>query len=325
LLVVIAIIGVLVALTVPAVQMARESARRTQCINNLKQIGIAIQNYHDAVLSLPDGYIIMHCGNGQPFGDCPTGAIGEETNVMLGILPYLDQRPMYDGWNFLLPIANSACYCAGNVNLTVRSIHLNVYQCPSDPLPKGLISYRAVTGSNPYSIPAFDVYGDPRSPDGAFYSASAVAISEATDGTSTTAIFSERIQGAGRGDLGKTLGAVSSLNFASGTACKPGLGALAFTSQGMYYGGGYASYLTSFTRRPNVKRPACLSLLGPVNSNDYPIPEASFDGPSSMHSGGVNVLMLDGSIKFLTDTVNPKTWTALATISGNETISSDSF
>jgi prepilin-type processing-associated H-X9-DG protein len=268
----------------------------------------------------------MHCGDGTSINGCPPHlCVKEETNVVLGILPYLEQRPMYDGWNFSLPICQTGCYCAGDVNLTSRSVRLNVYQCPSDPLPKGLLSYRGVTGSNPYSAPALQTYGDPRSPDGAFYNGSAVSISDVTDGTSMTAMFTERLQGAGRGNLGQTLTTTDVAAFPSGNACNPTTVGPAFNLQGMYYQGGYVSYLTTFARRPNVKRPACLSQWLGFDSDDVPAPGGTFDGPSSMHSGGVNVVMVDGSVKFITDTVNLKTWTALATIAGNETISSDAF
>jgi prepilin-type N-terminal cleavage/methylation domain-containing protein/prepilin-type processing-associated H-X9-DG protein len=322
LLVVIAIIGVLVALIMPAVQAARESARRTQCVNNLKQIGIALLGYHDAVSSFPDGYIVMRCGDGVSANLCvPMLGIGEETNVVLGILPYLDQRPMFDGWNFTLPIGCPKCYCAGDVNLTSRSVRLSVYQCPSDPMPKGVISYRGVTGSVPYSVPALEIFNDDRAPDGVFYNGSAVSISDVTDGTSNTVMFTERLQGAGSGNVGQTRAAAKSVNFASGVACNATYGS-SFTRQGMQYGGGYASYLTNFTRLPNSKRPACLSHL---ISDDTPEPEGTFDGPSSMHSGGVNLLMVDGSVKFVKDTINVKTWSALSTIATGETISSDEY
>src|ERR1700678_265614 len=115
LLVVIAIIAVLIALLLPAVQAAREAARRSQCVNNLKQLGLAMQNYHDVI------------------GTCPTGHLGtgwNDFNALVMLLPYIEQGPMYNQFNF----ANTGVAAnPGNPpNFTVMSFVINVYQCPSN-------------------------------------------------------------------------------------------------------------------------------------------------------------------------------------------------
>jgi prepilin-type N-terminal cleavage/methylation domain-containing protein len=150
LLVVIAIIGVMVALIMPAVQMARESARRTQCINNLKQIGIALHGYLDVSLSFPPGYLTMPCPAIDPNGtNCQRGnepdCLKEITSMPLAILPYLEQRVMFDGWNFELDEYSKCCHCSGSVNSTFNRNQLPVFQCPSDPSRKG----SSATGRSP--------------------------------------------------------------------------------------------------------------------------------------------------------------------------------
>ena len=124
LLVVIAIIAVLIALLLPAVQSAREAARRMQCVNNLKQIGIALHNYHDALSILPSGYIAA------------SKFIDGETDTAPGwswasmILPQLDQPPLYSSINVYLPIQAAA-------NTTSTQTILSAFLCPSDQIPSG--------------------------------------------------------------------------------------------------------------------------------------------------------------------------------------------
>src|SRR4051794_3694487 len=124
LLVVIAIIGVLIALLLPAVQAAREAARRTQCINNLKQIGLALQNYHDATTSLP-------------FDHGPGGWNEWGSHVML--LPFIEQAPLYNSINFYYPSMNALNgdpaldpNNGSSLNMTIFSVTINAYNCPSD-------------------------------------------------------------------------------------------------------------------------------------------------------------------------------------------------
>ena len=121
LLVVIAIIGVLVALLLPAVQAAREAARRSQCSNNLKQIGIALHNYHDVYLAFPMNY--------RPAGNTFTTQYATE-GWMKAILPFIEQRPLADG---TLPAASMSV--AGN--LVASDTVIKAYLCPSDGLTRG--------------------------------------------------------------------------------------------------------------------------------------------------------------------------------------------
>jgi prepilin-type N-terminal cleavage/methylation domain-containing protein/prepilin-type processing-associated H-X9-DG protein len=322
LLVVIAIIGVLVGLLLPAVQAARESSRRTQCANNLKQIGIALHAYQDAANCLPPGYLLMQCISPPP-GCIQAGTcMGEVTTELVAILPYMDQRPLFDGWNFDHEIPGG-CACAGDVNKTVRSVRISAYACPSDPVAAGATSYRGVTGSVPFSDPDPD-YNDGRLPDGVFYQGSAVSLTDITDGTGTTALFTERLKGVGQLDRGRTRTTRNRDLFPAGTACDlpatPG-----DSSQGMYHWGIYRSHVINFTRRPNARRPACLNAFFVPVPNDHPAYFGTFDGPSSMHSGGVNLLMGDGAVRSLRDTIAAGPYAALATIAGGETVSAEEF
>jgi prepilin-type N-terminal cleavage/methylation domain-containing protein len=332
LLVVIAIIGVLVALIMPAVQMARESARRTQCINNLKQIGIALHNYHNTALSFPSGYLLMPCPPLSPNQTlCTKGELYtmvEFNNASLEILPYLDQHPIANSWNFQLPIYCPCCHCSGAVNSTVNRMPISVYLCPSDPFHKGLHSYRAVAGTIPYSDPD-PGYNDGRVPDGVFFQGSSVSTSDLIDGLGVTALYTERLKGTGQGELGRSLASKHLDLFQMGRACDPPNPTFGYTDQGVRHSGGFLSSLTNFIRRPNARRPTCLYGLDLIQSEIGPPADHpryySFDGPSSLHSGGVCVLMGDGSVKFLKDTIDRKTWTSLATIAGGEPVSADEF
>src|SRR5258708_28935216 len=102
LLVVIAIIAVLIALLLPAVQSAREAARRIQCTNNLKQLGLAMHNYHETVNSFPIGVLGIRSPNLYAKAGDPTGAINRRTWAFM-VLPYLEQGPLFQSVNFSLP------------------------------------------------------------------------------------------------------------------------------------------------------------------------------------------------------------------------------
>jgi prepilin-type N-terminal cleavage/methylation domain-containing protein/prepilin-type processing-associated H-X9-DG protein len=146
LLVVIAIIGLLVGLLMPAVQSARESARRSQCTNNLKQIGLALHNYHDARKVFPPGYI-----DGQTD---PTATAANDTGPSWGwgsyILPYLDENNTWSQINFTVPVGTG-------VNKTVSQQAVVGYQCPTDPLQDAIQLY-AYQGNAPMVVVAHSNY-----------------------------------------------------------------------------------------------------------------------------------------------------------------------
>jgi prepilin-type N-terminal cleavage/methylation domain-containing protein len=202
LLVVIAIIAILIALLVPAVQKVREAAARTQCINNLKQIGLALHNFHDSNKRLPPGC----ASDTPPFGTPPTGH-GSSWKVY--ILPYIDQGPLYSKWQFT---GGSGWENTNNTNL-VNNVVVPAYRCPSSSLPEFyngnpaggasnsmVTSYTGISGS--YNMG----YADPVlgtntccngndgvvSGSGMLYPLSKVKLTDVSDGTSNTIMVGEQ-------------------------------------------------------------------------------------------------------------------------------------
>ncbi len=324
-LVVIAIIGLLIALLLPAVQAAREAARRSQCVNNLKQLGLAVQGYTDANGALP-----------------PAAATGPEWSnnfsMKARVLPFLEQAALFNSMNvsfFQVAVQNAT-------NLTTM---VDTFLCPSDAnVPCGTSE---VTGAGPRQI-AYTSYpnnlGTTPTNNGGRYDGPAyfmgaasvasvsglaptVTLSGITDGTSSTVIWSEIV----RGKNGTTIPGPNQVYLMSlpvpsttlyvplstyATACEGATTLAGFDSKGQIWGtdsaaqgGGYAHIMP-----PN--RNACV-----FQGQLYPIEwSAVCVGASSFHPGGVNVGFLDGSVRFVKNGVNTRTWWAIATRAGGEVI-----
>ncbi|MDR3632198.1 MAG: DUF1559 domain-containing protein [Isosphaeraceae bacterium] len=334
LLVVIAIIAVLIALLLPAVQAAREAARRSQCVNNLKQMGLAIHNYISANTSLP------------PSGNCganpdPNGSPNVQNYSMKGrILPFMEQQQVYNAINF-----NASAVSWGGspdqgtaINATVIQTKVSSFLCPSDP---NVGNNSAFFGS---FIPGCTNYGNngglaryysnwvPLGPiyftgnDGSLNNV--ITIASITDGTSNTQIMSEFIKGtAGQQKPGLNL-ALSSTQYqaSGGPVYQPALSAVdsqncqqsttySWDYKGEYWlvhDGGRGGAITNINQ-PNKKSCNAGSQI------DNTISAQSF------HSGGVNVLFLDGSVKFIKSSISQATWWAISTYSLGEVVSSDSY
>jgi len=327
LLVVIAIIAVLIALLLPAVQSAREAARRAQCVNNLKQIGIGMHNYLSAVGVFPPGRINTHIAG---LGDC-WGAYAQ-------LLPYMEQKPIYDAFNFsLAPDSDPS-------NTTGAAMFISSFLCPSDgnltqaQTGYAMHNYLLNVGTT-YTVvqtPAAPLTGKP---NGVFYENSNVGPAMISDGLSGTVAVSETI----RSD--PTLGATSLLNgFVitgnNATTGPPITDDTSYQSQCLtstppgfqvtrgskwFYGApGHSMY--NHLRTPDDKNYDCRGGLPHSIRSDPMWSYLSLNITArSRHPGGVNSLMADGSVHFIKDSINLVVWQSLGTRSGGEVVSADAF
>ncbi len=307
-LVVIAIIGLVVAMLLPAVQAAREASRRARCQNNLKQLGLALMNYEAAIGAFPFGV----GGTGVP-GRVPRWSAQSQ------MLAYLEHVAVYNAMNVnYLPWSFEPL---GSANLTAVSTQIAVFLCPSDTDliaddgQMGHNSYRACAGTKPYNLAVDSPDGTGRN-DGAFWFQSGIRTAMLTDGTSNTAIFSERCLGTfpkpdPRGDYYLTDPSPADCARAD-SATTPRAENPLEQSGGRWSDGNvcYARY--QHILPPN--RSSCY--LGGTADNDGPI----LTTVSSRHNGGVNLATADGSVRFVKESINIKVWSALGSIARGEII-----
>ena len=329
LLVVIAIIAVLIGLLLPAVQSAREAARRSQCVNNLKQIVLAVMNYESTHGVLPPA-----CSDTT----VPAGTGVQNDFSMKGrVLPYLEQSAAYNSLNMF-------DYSTDPTNWTAMCIQINSFLCPSDGnVPIGTRSVGALTAqagytSYPHNLGTVTTnnYGHF---DGPAYMIGytgynpPVTLATITDGLSGTAIFSEWIRGKnGTTQFGlfqvfeatapfPTSNTYQNPDVAFVPGCKASttLDTALGDHKGEYWlaescgqGGCYVHIMP-----PNTN--ACLFNGGGLHSFQTMI------GASSNHPGGVNLGFLDGSIRFVKNSIAPVNWRAICTMAGGEVVSADSY
>jgi prepilin-type N-terminal cleavage/methylation domain-containing protein/prepilin-type processing-associated H-X9-DG protein len=304
LLVVIAIIAVLIALLLPAVQSAREAARRAQCVNNLKQIGIAVHNYHDRVGALP-GAELVH--NGSSF------------SALCHMIPGLEQSPVYNSINFSLPNFDPT-------NTTAANTRINTFICPSDigdnhPEYGGQTNYMADMGSwIVWQASDGPNVGMPP-PNGVFYGNSATRFAQITDGLSNTGFFSERVLA----DFSN--GVVSPIADVFFSPAAPTTLDQAVQACQAVNINDPASQFPLFMGAPWVNGQHIFLHVTPPDTRScgFFASLRAVMPPSSHHPGGVNLLLGDGSVRFIKDSINLATWRALGTRAGGEVISADSY
>jgi len=349
LLVVIAIIAVLIALLLPAVQAAREAARRSQCTNNLKQLGLAAQNYHSTHGVFPGGY-----GSRTTTDLTLRGTWGSWSAQAL-MLGFLEQTPLYNACNFSVITKDNGS--GAPANWTILNTRIESFLCPSSPLPVGANDAFPTSAGFPAGLSRrsgnnyFGCVGPTLNWSGTGFTGiygtdgPPIGIRDVIDGTSNTIAFGE--WKTGDFDSNKlspqdvvnpvpwtgTTG--SGMSMPNGSAALPGwlnncAGAYR-TSTGngntnMSYLG--AEWLTSMfgyalgntLQAPNPQFPNCRTCTW---NGDWDC--AGMYGLSSYHSGGANVALADGSVRFLKSTTNVATVWALGTRNQGEVVSADSY
>jgi prepilin-type N-terminal cleavage/methylation domain-containing protein len=318
LLVVIAIIAVLIGLLVPAVQKVREAGNRIQCFNNLKQIGLALHNYHDTRKHFPSGHVEQCLPGTKPGTE--TGCT-YYSNMFIDILPYLEQGNLYAVYKDF-PVPN---YMPGYLtNAAFAQQYIAVYSCPSDPRTNQLQSPETLApngGGNPSGGVLFQYMSssykymsgrqDPSSTDTYSGYWDEVQITRAVfptgrgafHGDGYSGLFPEKIASVTDG-LSNTLfvGERHSLTHCTTTNSRCPFWAASFN---LYTGGAASPY--SITLQPDYDK--CQSV---VNSNFCKY------GWGSLHPGGISFLFGDGSVHTISPTIDMAIFNALATISGGE-------
>lgn len=297
LLVVIAIIGILVALLLPAIQAAREAARRAQCLNNLKQLGIAMHSHHDQNKVLPPGFFWPKPA--VPPCDSTAHTKGSESTWIAHLLPFLEQNALYDGADWTTGFG-----LAPGVNGELCGTHLPTMLCPSGPHAKQLGlwysgyargSYVANNGLGPMVESCSDSSPLPSGRvGGAFFVNSTLTLADFRDGTSQTALVSEtRV--------------VTDNNDQRGVMHYP---------EGPFY---HHNYTPNSMIPDQVRVAACPG--GGVNTPEAPCvgaysgwrPRSVLMTARSYHPGGVGLLLADASSRFISESIDLELWKALCT------------
>jgi prepilin-type N-terminal cleavage/methylation domain-containing protein/prepilin-type processing-associated H-X9-DG protein len=361
LLVVIAIIAVLIALLLPAVQAAREAARRAQCTNNLKQLGLAMHNYHSSTGVFPPGGI-----NTSNLTGAITGGWGSwSAHAMM--LPYIEQQAIYNSINFNISCEGpSSSGGEASIRSTASGNVISAFQCPSSPLFAGTDNWGRRAAGNNYFVSVGStlnqyapngpsgILAGSASPNGPFQvDGPCFSTRDILDGTSNTIAIGEWRSGDNNANIisvpqdiiivtslpsGASNGSAL-LNLPFGGAginawlqncagsARASLGDTTGTLQRSNLGDRWDEGLFGHTvgnviAPPNSNYPNCYDNVGGGGDNDNGY--GAF-GLSSYHSGGANVAFADGSVRFLKTSINQVTLWGLGSRAQGEVISSDAY
>jgi prepilin-type N-terminal cleavage/methylation domain-containing protein/prepilin-type processing-associated H-X9-DG protein len=345
LLVVISIIAVLIALLLPAVQAAREAARRSQCTNNLKQIGLAMHNYHSTHGTFPLGGTVA-----PAYSNTYTTSWGTWSAHAL-MLGYLEQAPLYNAANFSWATVMGPGWL---INTTVSNSIVGAFLCPSDgqsPNPVPANSQWSGRLNNYYSSVGTTLgYQGQADTTGVFTQAfKAYGIQNITDGSSNTIAFGEAVVGP---DSGQYQSTGRFAMFRNGTNVPPPSVAGSLYDANTNFTGVVTDLqtcqaaslsLTILNQDDKGERWApddggftLFNTIVPPSSTQYTFACCSFttssgcddglyENSNSMHPGGANFVFADGSVHFLKSSINIRTYWALGTRANGEVISSDSY
>lgn len=301
LLVVIAIIAVLIALLLPAVQQARESARRTQCKNNLKQLGLALHNYADSHGMFPAGHM-------DTYTDYISAGARHQFSWLTALLPFIDQGPLYSQINF----SDADLLVNANLNpkfAAVASVSVPAFICPSDPVPR-VSSTLAPTNYLASQGNRCDCRDQNCS--GLFGHSSYARLSSITDGLSQTIACGETL----KGDLNPAtvpdnyIFTNASGSSATDVSTCQAVAPTASDRATVWFGGQPQFNIMTTIRGPNDRRFDCIAPnYGCTNL-----------AARSAHVGGAHLVFADGSVHFISENIDVTTYQALGSRAGGEVV-----
>lgn len=327
LLVVVSIIGVLIALTLAAVQQIRQTAQRVQCQNNMKQIGVALHGYESIRKTLPPAFpakpLPPYAGFNPPYF--------WTWSILAQLNPHLEQTTIYNKMNLSLPVyAFSALQILPENQFAVQQL-VPIFLCPSDKMKSiyggsgvasfGPVNYAACLGSGATNGGA--PYGSPWNADGVFRARAEGKFREILDGLSNTVALSETKLGDDEkpkdgpppGKVGTIYAKVSGLltpatcdaasrwNVDAPLGYSWATGEMRCVSYNHFY-------------PPNATQYDCVSVQAGVDASQYTA--LGLRAARSYHPGGVNILLTDGAVRFVGNDIDPRVWTAVSTRAGSE-------